>query len=190
MALRAPGAQVVRAHAVSGLHASYPGMPIPGVVSVFVVPPHRDEGPPTPDSESLRAVAKFLADEMAPAGVEVVATAPAYHLVRAEIGVVIDPAADPAATVRNLAAALDAYIDPISGGEDGNGWPFGGPLRYSPLLRRLVTGVDGVRAISRLTLVVDGARIPECTDFQPRPYALLWPATHEIVPVERGEGTP
>jgi ribosomal protein S6E (S10) len=150
---------------------------------VYVVPPDRDEGAPTPDEGTLRAVARFLADEAAAAGVEVVAAAPFYHKVRAELGVVIDPAADPGETVRRLTDALDRYLHPITGGEDGEGWPFGGTLRYSPLLRRLVTGVEGVRAITRLTLVIDGARIAACADFQPRPNALFWPTAHEVVPV-------
>jgi len=51
-------------------------------------------------------------------------------------------------------------------------------------LRRLVTGVEGVRAITRLTLVIDGARVKACTDFTPRPHSLFWPIPHEIVPVE------
>lgn len=189
MALRAPGAQVVRAHAVSGFHPAYPGLPIPGVVGVYVVPPDRQEGAPTPDQGTLRAVAQYLSANMAPAGVEVVAGAPFYHKVSAEIGVVIDPAADQGATVRRLVGALNGYIHPIGGGEDGIGWPFGGTLRYAPLLRRLVTGVEGVRAITRLTLVVDGTRIAACTDFQPRPHALLWPTSHDVVPAE-SKGTP
>ncbi len=184
LAVRAPGAQVVRAHAVSGLHPAYPGMPIPGVVGVFVVPPDRNEGAPTPDEGTLRAVAKYLASTVAPAGVEVVAGAPFYHKVRAEIGIVIDPVFDQGDTVRRLTKTLDAYLHPITGGEDGAGWPFGAPLRYSPLLRRLVTNVDGVRAVARLTLVIDGARIPACTDFTPRPHALFWPMSHDVVPVE------
>jgi predicted phage baseplate assembly protein len=189
MAVRAPGAQVVRAHAVSGLHPAHPGVPVAGVVGVYVVPPFRNEGAPTPDERTLRAVAEYLAGRVAPAGVEVVAGAPFYHKVRAEIGVVIDPAADQGDTVRRLTRALNTYIDPIVGGEDGEGWPFGGTLRYSPLLRRLVTGVDGVRAITRLTLVVDGARVAACTDFTPLPHALFWPTPHEVVPVEGGART-
>jgi predicted phage baseplate assembly protein len=184
MAVRAPGAQVSRAHAVSGLHPAHPGMPIPGVVGVFVVPPDRGEGAPTPDAGTLRAVSEYLAGEVAPAGVEVVAGAPFYHKVRAELGVVIDPAADQGDTVRRLSAALDDYLHPLHGGENGDGWTFGGVLRYSLLLRRLVTGVEGVRAITRLTLVIDGARVKACTDFTPRPHSLFWPNPHEIVPVE------
>ena len=36
-----------------------PGSAIAGVVGVFVVPPDRHEGPPTPDQEQSRAVAVF-----------------------------------------------------------------------------------------------------------------------------------
>jgi hypothetical protein len=129
-------------------------------------------------------VARYLAQRVAPAGVEVVAGAPFYHKVRAELGVVIDPAADQGETVRRLTAALDRYLHPLSGGDDGEGWPFGGALRYSPLLRHLVTGVEGVRAITRLSLVIDGARVAACTDFEPRRHALFWPTPHEVVPVE------
>src|SRR5205085_3177859 len=41
LTLHVPGAQVARAFAVSGLHPSYPGRPIPGVVGLFIVPPDR-----------------------------------------------------------------------------------------------------------------------------------------------------
>jgi hypothetical protein len=34
-----------------------------------------------------------------------------------------------------------------------------------------------------MTLVIDGTRLAACADFNPRPHALLWPSTHEIVPV-------
>src|SRR3954469_21909834 len=75
LALRAKGALVARAFAVSGLHPQYPGRAIPGVVGVFVVPPDRGQGKPTPDPEMLRPVANHLAQHAAPAGVEVVAAA-------------------------------------------------------------------------------------------------------------------
>ena len=73
LALRATGAQVARANAVAAFHPAYPGTPIPGVVCVFVVPPERGSGPPTPDAETLRAVSTYLTNGVAPAGVEVVA---------------------------------------------------------------------------------------------------------------------
>ena len=186
LAGRAPGGQVERAYAVSGLHPAFPGSPIPGVVGVFVVPPDRNEGPPTPDQETLRAVATFLSREVAPAGVEVVTASPRYHTIRAEVGVLLTPEANAGETVRRVIEKLNQYFHPLQGGEDGTGWPFGGTLRYSVVLR-LITSVDGVRAVPRLNFVVDGFRIPACTDYAIAADALFWPAGHQVIVIEQEE---
>jgi predicted phage baseplate assembly protein len=180
MAKRVDGADVKRAHAVSGFHASFPGLPIPGVLTVFVVSSDRSEGPPTPDQGTLRAVVEQLSKELAPAGVEVVAAAPRFHNVRVEVGIAVDPAADAAGTVRKVLELLDTYLDPLRGGDAGEGWVFGGALKYVPLLRQ-ITSVEGVTAAPRLNLVIDGIRIASCTDFATAPHALLWPAGHQVV---------
>lgn len=74
-------ADIQRACAVPGLNPDYPGAVLPGVVGVIVVPSDRaqDGSPPMPDDMILRAVARHLADEVAPAGIEVVAIAPHYR---------------------------------------------------------------------------------------------------------------
>src|SRR5262249_25354445 len=114
LAMRAEGAQVARAFAVSGLHPQYPGRPIPGVVGVFVLPPDRGEGtPPTPDPETLRAVATYLSTRAAPAGVDVVAAAPRYHAVEVDAAIVLDAGADAGATVRSVLVALSNYLHPL-----------------------------------------------------------------------------
>ncbi|HVG18022.1 MAG TPA: putative baseplate assembly protein, partial [Blastocatellia bacterium] len=95
LARQAQGALVERAHAVAGLHPAFPGRAIPGVVGVFVVPPDRNEGPPTPDEDTLRAVASYLSKNAAPAGVEVVAAATQFHKVKIEAAVTIRTGADP-----------------------------------------------------------------------------------------------
>jgi hypothetical protein len=183
LAKRAPGAQVERAQAISGLHPSFPGTPIPGVVGVFIVPPDRKEGPPTPDQETLRAVAEFLNKNAAPLGVEVVAAAPRYHRIRAEAGVLIKAEADVGTTVQNVMKALNKYLHPLNGGDDGDGWPFGGTLRYTTMLR-LIANIDGVRAAPRLNFVVDGIRLPACADFLISPDSLFWPEGHQVIVLE------
>lgn len=187
LAMRAPGAQVERAYAVSGLHPSLPGRPIPGVVGVYVLPPDRGEGPPTPDEATLRAVAAFLSDKLAPAGVQVVAAAPRFHSIRAEASVVIARGADASETVRLVLDELDHYLHPLKGGDDGRGWPFGGTLKYASLVRVLLANVAGLLAVPRLTLVIDGTRARGCEDIKPAPYALFWPEAHEVIALEEGE---
>jgi predicted phage baseplate assembly protein len=186
LAGRAPGGQVERAYAVSGLHPTFPGSPIPGVVGVFVVPPDRNEGPPTPDQETLRAVATFLSTEVAPAGIEVVVASPRYHTIRAEVGVLITPEANAGEMVHRVIEKLNQYFHPLQGGEDGEGWPFGGTLRYAAVLR-LITNMDGVRAVPRLNFVVDGFRLPACTDYAIAADALFWPAGHQVIILEQEE---
>lgn len=191
MALQAPGADIERSHAVDGFHPSYPGARIPGVVGVFVVPPAEDEvGPPVPDEDSLRAVAAYLSEQVATTGVEVVAAAPRYHRVGVEASIDIDPAADTGAVVRACLLELDHYLHPLTGGDDGAGWPFGQAIRNTVLVRRLLARVAGLRAVTRLNLVVDGVRSAACSDYALSSHGLIWPEGHEILPLPSAEASP
>jgi predicted phage baseplate assembly protein len=187
LATRAPGATVARAHGVPGLHPDFAGRPIPGVVGVLVVPPFDGTGgaPPEPTAETLRAVAGFLTREAAPAGITVVAAPVRYRRVAVEARVVPAPDQDRASVLTRAADAVTTYLDPLRGGENGAGWPFGGAVRHTPLVRRLLA-VDGVLAVSGLALTVDGLRQPPCTDVTIPPDALVWPERPLLIPV--GEG--
>ncbi len=186
LAQQAEGALIERAHAVAGLHPAYPGRPIPGVVGVFVVPPDRNEGPPTPDEDTLRAVAEFLSEKAAPAGVDVVAAATKFHRVRIEAAITVREGSDAGKAVREAIKTLDDYLHPLRGGADGSGWKFGGTLHYQDLITRL-TNVADVTSVPTLNITADGNRYPTCQDFVPDPNALFWPELHQIVIQERKE---
>ncbi|MFI1018329.1 putative baseplate assembly protein [Streptomyces sp. NPDC020965] len=183
LATRTPGASVARAHGVPGLHPDFAGVPIPGVVGVLVVPPGDDSGePPVPTATTLRAVADHLSRSAAPAGVTVVAGPVRYRRVAVEAWVTPDPDQDRAAVLARAGDAVTTYLDPLRGGENGAGWPFGGALRHTPLVRRLLA-VDGVLAVSQLSLVVDGVRLPPCADHAIPPHHLVWPERPLLIPV-------
>jgi hypothetical protein len=150
------------------------------VVAVFVVPADAPGHPLLPDPQALAAVAAYLSESVAPAGVEVVAAAPRYHRTRVEAGLVVDPRASASQVVSAVLERLDAYLDPRVGGENGTGWPFGGRIVYAELVQQ-VTRVPGVHAVQHLNLVVDGARVLACEDHDISPHGLLAPVTHEIV---------
>jgi predicted phage baseplate assembly protein len=189
LARQAQGAEIARAHAAIGFHPDVPGAPVPGLVGVLVVPVRREEGPPLPDQGELDAVARHLVANAAPAGVQVVVGAPRYELVRVEGRLVAEPTADLGAVVRDTIAAVNRYLDPVTGGEDGQGWPFGAPVRHAAMLRRLLATVTGLRAVPSLNLVVDGRRLPACADHAVAANGLPFPAIHELVPVADGGGT-
>ncbi|HVQ93467.1 MAG TPA: putative baseplate assembly protein [Mycobacteriales bacterium] len=186
LALRAPGAEVARAQGFPGLDVAHPGTPAPGTVGVLVVPPVLDPTtPPLPSSATLQAVADHLTATVAPVGVRVVTAAPRYARVRVEAWVVLDPDAERADVLQAASTALTTYLDPVAGGEDGGGWPFGGTIRSVALTRQLLR-LDGVLAVPRLGLVVDGVRVPACTDQALAPTALLWPDRPLLIPVPVG----
>ena len=77
--------------------------------------------------------------------------------------------------------ALRQYVDPLAGGDAGNGWPFGAPLRPSALLQKAqgAVGHDGEVSSAAVTLD-DGATWEDCHDVAIRP--------HELVAVARVGG--
>ncbi|MEV6939744.1 hypothetical protein AB0N19_36580 [Streptomyces sp. NPDC051132] len=111
-----------------------------------------------------------------------VAAPVSYRRVAVESWVALDPDLDRAAVLTRAGDAVRGYLDPLRGGEDGAGWPFGGVLRHTALVRRLLA-VDGVLAVARLSLTVDGVRLPPCTDHAPGPHDLVWPERPLLIPV-------
>jgi predicted phage baseplate assembly protein len=187
LAREAEGALIERAHAVSGLHPTFPGRPIPGVVGVFVVPPDRGEGPPPIAGEdTLRAVATHLSKFAAPAGVEVVVSATKFHRIKIEAAITVRSGADEGKVVRDAVKALSDFLHPLKGGPDGNGWPFGGPLHYQTLVRKL-TNLPDLTSVPTLNIIADGSRFLRCTDFVPDANALFWPEIHQVVVQSRKE---
>jgi hypothetical protein len=58
----------------------------------------------------------------------------------------------PADVVRYRATdAINAFLDPVSGGRDGRGWPFDDDLRVHALFR-VLEGVDGVDRVEEVLL--------------------------------------
>ena len=186
LALRSPGARVRRVHAMPGRHPAMTATVIPGVVGLLLVPPLEDGGlggPPLPDEETLQNVVRHVTTRLAPVGVEVVAGAPVYHPVRIETQVRLATGIDQGLAITEILASLDTYLHPLTGGEDGEGWPFGAPLRYQGVLRRLLS-LTPIQAVPRLSMIVDGRRVPRCQDRAIGPHDLLWPLSHLVMPVE------
>ena len=94
---------------------------------------------------------------------------------------------NPGEIVRNISDELDKYLHPLTGGNDGAGWPFAGTLFYAELLQRLLTNVDDVRAIPRLRLIVDGVPQGPCKDVPLRQTELFRPLDHQVIPMESEE---
>lgn len=162
---RSAPANVARAHALARVHPRYPGVAVPGAVTVLVVPDAPGNAPRATPA-TLAAVCAWL-DRHRLITTEVFATCPTYRQVRVVAEVVIAPDADLAQVRSSVAATVLSFLHPLRGGSDGQGWPFGATI-YSSDLFRVVLGVSGVLRIrdNQLTVNLDDERQPFCRDVE------------------------
>lgn len=166
LARTTPGVAIARARAAVGIHPGHPCRRVPGAVTVFIVP----QAPREEENEELRESAFVAAPVVDPGALEAVrARLEAARLVTSElfvaparyrpasliVAVEADPL-DPAALERRLEEHLRGFLDPLTGGADGDGWPFGEPLRPSALLREAQEAVGRDGEVSRIVIGLDG----------------------------------
>ena len=170
-------ANVKRAKALPLQHPAFPGVRVPGVVTVIVVP-DSDEPNPTPSEGTLRTVCAYL-NQRRLLTTELYVVGPTYRRVEVSVEVVAKNSADLAEVKEGIDQALLTYFHPLKGGEDGQGWPFGGNVFFSRVYQR-VFSVAGVERITRLVITVDGEEAPECRDVAVEEGVLLYSTEHDV----------
>jgi hypothetical protein len=163
IAKQTEGVRVRRAHAMPLVHPKYPGTPIPGVVTVIVVP-ESDAPNPIPGAATLAIVCAELNLHRLLTS-EVYVVAPTYRLVLIEANIVVTPDSDLSEVKNNVVSALTQFFHPLTGWTDGQGWPFGGTIFYSDVYR-VILSVQGVSRLqdSQLVIWLDNQRQTFCRD--------------------------
>jgi predicted phage baseplate assembly protein len=173
-------ADVRRAKALPLYHPDFPGTSVPGVVTVIVVPDGGPDNPmPMPSDGTLRTVCAYL-DQRRLLTAEVYVIPPTYHLVMVQGQSTAQDTADLAELNDAINAALLTYFHPLTGGDDGTGWPFGGTIYYSRVYQLLMS-ISGVQSIQSLTISVDGQAAPACTDVPISPDSLAYSTNHNVL---------
>jgi predicted phage baseplate assembly protein len=162
LATQAPGANVKRAYALALYHPNFPNGPVPGVVTVVVVPNSPDPAP-APNETTLKAVCAYL-DTHRLLTSEVYVVGPIYRKIKVEVQIVVNPSFDLATVKNQIQANLGTFFDPLKGG-DGTGWPFGGSIYYSDVYRVIIQ-TPGVARIkdNQLLLLLDDQMQTFCRD--------------------------
>jgi hypothetical protein len=88
-------------------------------------------------------------------------------------------AAEPGAVRAAVRAELDAFLDPLTGGPEGTGWPLGRPVHASDVARQL-EGVPGVDVVTRLVLDVDGSPAGDRVAVPPDALVCAGPVTVQL----------
>ena len=165
----------------------------PGTVELLIVPRLPADHPRTvealqPPPEIVEQVRRYV-DERRLLATQLVVDAAAFLGCRIEAIVEVEPNVDAEVVRQDVARKLTRYLDPLLGGPDGTGWPFGRDL-YLSEVQAVVQSVPGVRYAQDVTLYqIDlqtnqaraaGQRIILADD------VLLLPAEHTITVAARG----
>ncbi len=179
LAEQTPGVRVKRAKALPLVHPQFPGVAIPGVVTVIVVP-DSDQPNPTPNQRTLEAVCLCL-NQSRLLTTEVCVIPPAYRLVKVKANLIVLPQSDQGEVKTAVENALTTYFHPLTGGDEKLGWEFGGTIFYSNVYQ-VILQTPGVGRIdnNQLELFLDGEAQPFCRDVPLEPGELLYSEGHEI----------
>ena len=181
LATQAPGANVKRAYALALYHPNFPNGPVPGVVTVIVVPNSPDPAP-TPNQTTLKAVCAYL-DTHRLLTSEVYVVGPVYRKIKVQVQLVVDPSFDLATVKNTVQSNLTTFFDPLKGGTDATGWPFGGTVYYSDVYRVIIQ-TPGVTRIkdNQLLILLDDQMQTFCRDVSIKKAELLYndPNGHEV----------
>jgi predicted phage baseplate assembly protein len=179
LAEQTPAVRIRRAKALPLVHPKFSGMPIPGVVTVIVVP-ESDAPNPIPGDATLALVCAHLNVHRLLTS-EVYVVAPKYRLVQIDASIVVKPDSDLSVVKKAVEQALTAWFHPLTGGADGTGWPFGGTIFYSDVYR-VILQIPGVARLldNQLVIWLDKQRQDFCRDVPLNDGELTYSLAHQI----------
>jgi predicted phage baseplate assembly protein len=175
LTLDTPGTRIARAHARANLHPAFDCVVATGVTTVIVLP-YLPADRPEPSRGLLRAVTARLAPHRL-IGSRIEVVGPRYTEVSVRAKVRAQPLADGPAVRDRVTDALASFLHPLSGGQDGAGWPFGRDVVRAEVLR-VIDDVPGVDHVLALELV--GPKGPGCGNLCIGPLGLVHSGAHEI----------
>jgi predicted phage baseplate assembly protein len=177
LARAVPGVPVARAFALANYDPDFPCFSAAGCVTVVVLPPCPDTQPqPTPGF--LEAVARYL-ERRRPVTTEVRVVGPSYTIVSVSARLNAVSGVDAQMLAQQAQAALAAFLNPLLGGPQQNGWPVGRGV-YSAEILTLLNALPGVVYVDALTLQADQGPRMGCANLTICPHGLVASGQHQI----------
>lgn len=158
-------------HATVGLHPLFACMELPTAVSVTIVPfaarpedePQTWTRAPLPDDGALAAVgAQLRAGRLV--GQEVFVLPPRYRGV--SVWLTVSESSHDIALEARITDALLRFLDPLKGGPEEQGWPFGGVVRPSALVGVVRSTLGPEAEVGDLSVALDDGPPTNCADLE------------------------
>ncbi|MBV7696566.1 putative baseplate assembly protein [Streptomyces sp. TRM70350] len=176
--------EIARARCVSATEQDAAG----AVVKVLVVPAAESERGRlrfedlVPAPAALARIAARL-EETRLIGTRVHIEPPRYRGVTAVVRMTASPGSDTSRVGDDALEALYGYLNPVAGGPDGTGWPFGRPVQSGDLYA-VLQSVPGVELVEEVVLFgahpVTGERGPATDRVHLDPHSLVFSYEHQV----------
>jgi hypothetical protein len=176
LARETPGVKLARVTARANLHPALPCNRAPGVVTLIVLP-ELPERRPFP-SAGLKRLVKAYLERRRVIGTRLEVVGPSYHPVTIRSRVAPERGVDASALRARIVEALHRFFDPLRGGPEKTGWPFGRDVYRAEVLG-VIDAVPGVDHVLSLDLLSEGCE-PECGSVCVGATGLVLSGDHEI----------
>src|SRR5688500_11984580 len=176
LARETPAVRIARVSARANLHPGFPCFSAPGMITLIVLP----ELPltrPVPSRQLRQTIAAYLRPRRI-VGTRVEVVGPIYRRVSVLARVQSATGVNTANLQTRIKQRIDSFFDPLSGGPEGTGWPFGRDVYRSEVLQ-VIDETRGVENVLSLELVAEDGR-PQCNNLCLGPTALVDSREHEI----------
>ena len=176
LARKTPGVRLARVSARANLHPGFPCFRAPGIVTVIILP-WLPKGRPVPSVALRRTVGAYLTRRRV-IGTRVEVVGPTYRKVSVQARVQSADRVNKENLRTRISEALDRFFDPLVGGPDGTGWPFGRDVYRSEVLQ-LIDETAGVENVLSLQLRDENGK-QQCGNLCVGPTGLVDAVEHEI----------
>ncbi|HEX5837963.1 MAG TPA: putative baseplate assembly protein [Anaerolineales bacterium] len=173
---------IAQAKALPLVHPDYPGVEVPGAVTVVVVP-DTEEIPPRASQEQLESVCRYL-DQYRLLTTELYVREPEYLEVKVEARIAANPYAAFDAVARHVNEEINRYLDPRRKEGTDFGSDFGLDLIPTNLYS-VIRSVADVQQVSHLALTVRGSpHEPVYKTYTVRSYQMVYGVAQHDIKVE------
>jgi predicted phage baseplate assembly protein len=183
---------VARARCITPGDAADSQSPPPGAVRLLLVPPVADNEGYIPVEQfeipkQVREEVRSFLDERRLLATRLDIDAPQYVPVALAVQVRAKRGYDPQQVMADVEKRLYQYINPLYGGADGHGWPFGRSLSLSEIYAVIqgINTVDYIEEVNIYPVDPDTDQRQEATNkISISPYSLLYSHKHDVTVVE------
>jgi predicted phage baseplate assembly protein len=176
LARKTPGIRLARAWAQANHHPAFPAFQAPGVITLIILP-YLPKDRPSPSLALQRRVNAYVSRRRV-IGTRLEVIGPEYVEISVQTQVEPQRGIDPAVLRKEIETAISAFFHPLTGGPNGQGWPFGRDVYRSEVLQ-VIDETPGVDHVLSLEISANGGE-PQCANICIGPAGLVAVGQHQI----------